>query len=39
MFCGKEVKVILKGQAEEAFLELKKRTDKEAVSILNSIEN
>jgi len=38
MFCGKEVKVILKGQAEEAFLELKKRTDKEAVSILNSIE-
>jgi hypothetical protein len=38
MFAGKEVKIILKDQAQEAYLELKKRTDKEAQSILNSIE-
>lgn len=37
MFAGKDVRVILKDQAEEAYLELKKRTDKEAQSILNSI--
>ena len=38
MFLGKEVRVLLKGEAKEAYLELKKRTDKEAASILNSIE-
>jgi len=38
MFAGKEVRVILKDQAQESYLELKKRTDKEAQSILNSIE-
>ena len=38
MFLGKEVKVILKDQAKEAYLELKKRTDKDSITILNSIE-
>ena len=38
MFAGKEVKVILKDQAKESYLELKKRTDKEARSILNAID-
>ena len=35
---GKEVNIFLKGQAKKSFLELKKRTDKEAQSILNSVE-
>ncbi len=35
---GKEVSIFLKGQAKESFLELKKRNDKEAKSILNSVE-
>ena len=35
---GKEVRIFLKGQAKEAYLELKKRQDKEARSILRSIE-
>ena len=38
MFTGKEVRILLKGQAKESFLELKKRDDKEARSILNSFE-
>ena len=38
MFFGKEVRISLKGQAKESYLELKKRNDKEAQSILNSIE-
>ena len=38
MFCGKEVRIILKEQARESFFELKKRTDKEAQSLLRSIE-
>ncbi|MFH1473369.1 MAG: hypothetical protein ABIE55_00590 [Candidatus Aenigmatarchaeota archaeon] len=38
MFCGKEVRIILKGQAKDSYLELKKRKDKEATSILNSFE-
>lgn len=38
MFCGKGVRIFLKGQAQEAFLELKKRSDKEAQSILRSFE-
>jgi len=38
MFAGKEVRVFLKGRAKEAYLELKKRTDKEAQTLLCSIE-
>ncbi|MDO8623348.1 MAG: hypothetical protein Q7R52_03805 [archaeon] len=38
MFAGKEVRILLKGQAKESYLELKKRSDKEAKSILNSFE-
>ena len=38
MFAGKEVKILLKGQAKESYEELKKRNDKESQSILNSIE-
>jgi hypothetical protein len=37
MFAGKEVKVLLKGQAKECFIELKKRDDKEAQMMLKSI--
>lgn len=37
MFLGKEVRILLKGQARESFLELKKRNDKEAQSILRAI--
>ena len=38
MFIGKEVRILLNGQAKESFIELKKRDDKEAKSILNSFE-
>ena len=38
MFLGKEVRILLKGQAREAYIELKKRNDKEAIILLNSIE-
>jgi hypothetical protein len=38
MFAGKEVRVFLKGQGKEAYLELKKRDDKEAQTIINSFE-
>lgn len=38
MFFGKEVRILLKDKAKESYLELKKRTDGEAKSILNSIE-
>jgi hypothetical protein len=38
MFFGKEVRILLKGQAAEMYQELKKRNDQEAQSILNSIE-
>lgn len=38
MFAGKEIRILLKGQGKEAYLELKKRTDKEAMSILKSFE-
>ncbi len=38
MFCGKEIRIILKGQAKESYLKLKKEKDKESRSILNSIE-
>jgi mRNA-degrading endonuclease RelE of RelBE toxin-antitoxin system len=38
MYFGKEVRVILKDQAEKSYLRLKKSSDKEAKSILNSFE-
>ncbi len=38
MYYGKEVRVFLKDGAKESYLELKKRKDKEAESILNSVE-
>ena len=38
MHYGKEVRIFLKEQAKESYLELKKRADKESESILNSIE-
>ncbi|MBI3051708.1 hypothetical protein HYY74_04600 [Candidatus Woesearchaeota archaeon] len=38
MYYGKEVRIFLKEQAKESYIELKKRADKEAESILNSIE-
>ncbi|MEI7718774.1 MAG: hypothetical protein WCI72_02815 [archaeon] len=38
MFLGKEVRVLLRDSAKESFLELKKRTDKESCSLINSIE-
>tara|TARA_Y100000031_G_scaffold157028_1_gene215140 strand:- start:2951 stop:3292 length:342 start_codon:yes stop_codon:yes gene_type:complete len=38
MYLGKEVRILLKDQAKDSYLELKKRTDKESQSILNSIE-
>jgi hypothetical protein len=38
MFFGKEIRILLKGQAKDNYIELKKRNDKEAQSILNSIE-
>ena len=38
MYLGKEVRIFLKGQAKDGYLELKKRNDKESQSILNSIE-
>jgi|SRR3989344_1435382 len=37
MFLGKEVRVQLKGQAKDAYLELKKREDRESQTILRSI--
>lgn len=38
MFLGKEVKILLKGQAKECYLILQQRKDKESKSILNSFE-
>jgi len=37
MFNGKEVRIFLKGQAKDAFIELKKRDDKEAKILLSSL--
>ena len=37
MMFGKEVRVFMKGQAKESYLQLKDRTDKEAQSLLKSI--
>ncbi len=37
MFFGKDVRVHLKGQAKDAYLELKKRDDKEAQTLLHSL--
>lgn len=36
MFLGKEVRIILKGQGKNAYLELKKREDQEARAIISS---
>lgn len=36
MYFGKEVRIILKGKGKKSYLELKKRNDKEAKTILNS---
>jgi F0F1-type ATP synthase alpha subunit len=38
MITKKEIRIFLKGQAKESFIELKKRNDKEAKTILNSFE-
>ena len=38
MFLGKEVRVFLKGQAKESYIELKKRNDKESVGLIKSVE-
>lgn len=38
MFAGKEVKVFLKGKARESYDNLISRNDKEAKSLINSIE-
>lgn len=38
MFAGKEVRVLLKGQAKESYLELKRRDDKESIMLVNSIQ-
>ena len=38
MYYGKDVRVFLKEQAKERFLELQQKTDKESKSILNSID-
>ena len=38
MFLGKEVRVLLKGQAKDSFIELKQRTDKASQSILRSVQ-
>ena len=38
MFAGKEIRVLLKGQAKESYLDLKKRDDKESVKLVNSIQ-
>jgi len=38
MFAGKEVRVLLKGQAKECFLDLKKGNNKESQSLLRSIQ-
>jgi hypothetical protein len=38
MFQEKEIRIILKGQAKESFLELKKRNDKEAQSLIRSVD-
>lgn len=37
MFFGKEVKVLLKGQAKERYIELESKSDKESKSIFNSV--
>ncbi len=38
MFFGKQVRIFLKGQAKDAFLELKRKNDKEARVLINSFE-
>jgi hypothetical protein len=36
---GKEIRVFLKGQAKEAFIELKKRKDKQSFSSIDKVKN
>ena len=38
MFLGKEVRVFMKGQARDSFIDLKNRNDKESKSLIKSIE-
>lgn len=38
MFLGKEVRVLMKGQARDSFVELKGKADKESQSLVRSIE-
>ena len=38
MFFGKEVRVFMKGQARDSFIELKAKNDKESQSLVRSIE-
>lgn len=38
MFLGKEVRILLKGQAKESYIELKKKQNKESKTILNSFK-
>ncbi len=38
MYLGKEVRIFLKDQAKESYLDLKNSNDKESKSIFNSIE-
>lgn len=38
MFLGKEVRVFMRDEAKQSFSELKKRTDHQSQSILNSID-
>jgi len=38
MLRGREVRILLKGQAKEAYLQLKKDDDKESKAILKSID-
>ncbi len=38
MFMEKEVRILLKGQAKDSYIKLKKREDKESKSILKSVE-
>lgn len=38
MYLGKEVRILLKGQAKKAYLTLKKRSDKDSLIILKSFD-
>lgn len=38
IFAEKDMRILLKGQAKESYLKLKKRDDKDSESLLNSIQ-